>query len=151
LQCDETGSFYYEKKERAELRNIEGAGDQAIGDVSTWETIDADTKLFPGRMVGDRTGGAARIFVDDLASRLASCVLLTTDCHKEYLQAVEDAYWVGIDYAVLVRLHGPAVGAGNDSRYSPTRCTGSITGTVMGDSDRKHVWTSYVERQSLST
>jgi transposase-like protein len=54
------------------------------GDVWTWTAIDADTKLMPSWFVGGRDSDSAMIFVDDLASRLANRVQLTSDGHKAY-------------------------------------------------------------------
>ena len=36
------------------------------GDIWTWIAIDADTKLIPSYLVGDRTPSSARAFVEDL-------------------------------------------------------------------------------------
>ncbi len=56
--------------------------------------------------------------MEDLASRLAHRVQLTTDGHKAYLSAVENAFgWNGVDYAMLVKLYGPAIEG--TTRYSP--------------------------------
>ena len=41
----------------------------------------------------------------DLTSRLATRMQLTTDGHKPYLEAVEDAFGAEIDYAMLVKLY----------------------------------------------
>jgi hypothetical protein len=62
------------------------------GDVWTWTAIDADIKRIPSRFVGGRDSDAAIIFMDDLASRLANRVQLTSDGHKAYLEAVEGAF-----------------------------------------------------------
>lgn len=70
--------------------------------------ICADTKLIASWMVGTRDGDAAKVFIADLAGRLASRVQLTTDGHKVYLQAVEDAFGAKVDYAMLVKLYGCA-------------------------------------------
>ena len=43
-------------------------------------------------------------FIDDLTSRLAHRVQLTTDGHKPYLRAVEGAFGSEIDYAVLEKI-----------------------------------------------
>jgi hypothetical protein len=51
---------------------------------------------------------AAMIFMDDLAKRLANRVQLTSDGHKAYLEAVEGAFGSNIDYAMLVKVYGPA-------------------------------------------
>ena len=48
----------------------------------------------------------AKTFVDDLASRLANRVQLTTDGHKAYLDAIEDAFGNDIDYAMLIKTYG---------------------------------------------
>ena len=48
-------------------------------------------------MVGKRDADYAALFIGDLASRLANQVQLTTDGHKPYLQAVEDAFGGDVD------------------------------------------------------
>jgi hypothetical protein len=57
--------------------------------------------------MGKRDADAAAYFMEDLASRLASRIQLTTDGHKAYLTAVEGAFgWNGGDYAMLVNSMG---------------------------------------------
>jgi transposase-like protein len=90
------------------------------GDVWTWTAIDADTKLIPSWFVGGRDSDAAIIFMDDLASRLANRVQLTSDGHKAYLEAVEGAFGADVDYAQLVKLYGESPDA--EKRYSPAVC-----------------------------
>jgi hypothetical protein len=58
--------------------------------------------------VGGRDSDAAMVFMDDLAKRLANRVQLTSDGHKAYLEAVEGAFGGDIDYAMLVKVFGPA-------------------------------------------
>ncbi len=53
--------------------------------------IDADSKLIPSWAVGRRDAFTDHAFMLDLASRLANKVQLTTDGHKVYLEAVEEA------------------------------------------------------------
>ena len=76
---------------------------------------------------------------------------LTTDGHKPYLQAVEESFGCAIDYTVLIKQYG---GEGSnkhpETRYSPAECTGIRKETVTGNPDKKHVSTSYVERQNLT-
>ena len=60
----------------------------------------------------------------DLASRLKHRVQLTTDGHKPYLQAVDDAFGGEIDYAMLVKTYGNAQSTTDQRRYSPAECTG---------------------------
>ena len=86
--------------------------------------------------------------MDDLASRLANRVQLTTDGHKAYLEAVESAFGADIDYAMLVKLYGSS----NDSekRYSPAECIGAVKYRVEGNPDPDHVSTSYAVRNNLN-
>lgn len=74
----------------------------------TWTAIDADTKLIPSWFIGGRDSDAAIIFMDDLRSRLANRVQLTSDGHKAYLEAIEGAFGADVDYAQLVKLYGPS-------------------------------------------
>lgn len=92
---------------------------------------------------------SAKVFISDLASRLANRVQLTTDGHRAYLQAVEGAFGSDVDYAMLVKLYGTPAGRDNERRYSPAECTGAIKDVVNGKPEDHHVSTSYVERQNL--
>jgi len=90
-------------------------------------------------------------FMDDLRSRLANRVQLTTDGHKAYLEAVEGAFGGDVDYAMLVKMYGePSGGKGHERKYSPSECTGIRKRRVEGDPDIAHVSTSHVERQNLT-
>jgi hypothetical protein len=75
-------------------------------------------------------------------------VQITTDGHKAYLEAVENAFGADIDYAQLQKIYGAPTE--NDTRYSPAVCIGCDMKVVSGDPDPKHVSTSYVERQNLT-
>jgi IS1 family transposase len=103
IQVDEIWAFVYAKQKNVALAKAAPAN---AGDVWTWTAIDADTKLIPSWFVGGRDSDAAIIFMDDLASRLANRVQLTSDGHRAYLEAVEGAFGADIDYAQLVKLYG---------------------------------------------
>lgn len=93
---------------------------------------------------------AATAFIDDLASRLANRVQLTTDGHKPYLEAVESAFGNDIDYAKLVKIYGTDPVAKQEKRYSPAKFVESKCAIVTGNPDKKHISTSCVERQNLT-
>ena len=76
LQLDEIWSFVYAKQANApEAKRLAGEA----GDIWTWTAIDADTKLIPSWYVGHRDTDAAKVFVSDLAGRLAGRVQITSD------------------------------------------------------------------------
>ena len=143
VQCDEIWSFVYSKE-----KNVPVGMEGKAGDIWTWTAIDADSKLIVSWYVGDRSAVSAQEFMKDVASRLANRVQLTTDGHKAYLDAVDDAFSGMIDYAQLIKLYGED--AHGEKKYSPAVCTGTKRATVIGRPDEKHVSTSYVERQNLT-
>lgn len=144
IECDEIWSFVGAKAANIEPweRNSER------GDVWTWVAIDPDSKLVPSWLVGRRNTRTATIFMKDVASRLASRVQLTTDGHRPYLNAVEEAFGSEIDYSTLTKLYASAPEA--ERRYSPPVCTGAHKETVTGFPDASKASTSHVERQNLS-
>ena len=74
-------------------------------------------------------------------------VQLTTDQHRAYLTAVEDAF-AEVDYAQLHKLYTPAMET--EGRYSPPKCIGCREKVLRGRPDPDHISTSYVERQNLT-
>jgi len=146
IQCDEIWSFIAAKQKNV-TEKIRAKNPKA-GDAWTWTAICADTKLCVSFTAGDRSAVTAHPFMQDVASRLKFRVQLTTDGHRPYLSAVEDAFGGNVDYAMLVKIYGAP--AGDEKRYSPAECIGCIPTTVTGEPDPKHISTSYVERQNLS-
>jgi IS1 family transposase len=117
--------------------------------VWTWVAIDADTKLVPSWRVGPRNLGTAYDFMHDLADRLTDGIQLTTDGFKVYLEAVESAFYGGIDYAMLSKVYGVDPMA-DERRYSPAKILSTTTEVITGDPNPRHISTSYVERQNLT-
>lgn len=147
VQCDKIWSFTYAKQ-----KNVKAAKNapEGAGDTWTWTAMDSETKLVISWLVGGRDAEYALAFMDDLRERLANRVQLTTDGHKAYLDAVEEAFGADIDYAQLVKLYGEPESKGPERKYSPSVCTGAKKQHVMGSPDHKHVSTSHVERQNLT-
>src|SRR5665213_1043371 len=117
---------------------LSGEAQFGFGDVYTWTAIDADTKLIPCWHVGTRDADSAYAFIHDLASRLANRIQLTTDGHKAYIQAVEDAFGADIDFAQLIKLYGNAGQTKEDQRrYSPAECTGTEKRRIIGNPNIK--------------
>jgi IS1 family transposase len=149
VQCDEIWSFIAVKqKNRATSKR---ATDPTAGDCWTWTAIEVQSKLLISYLIGSRDAEFALMLMDDLRGRLANRVQLTTDGHRAYLQAVEDAFGADIDYAMLVKLYGePPSSPEAARRYSPAECVGARTENIAGNPDPKHVSTSYAERANLT-
>ncbi len=146
LQVDEVWSFVYSKQKNVPQDRL---GEFGAGDVWTFTAVDADTKLIPSFLIGSRDAESATEFMQDLASRLVNRVQLTTDGHKMYLSATEEAFHGAVDFAQLVKMYG-ADAAEGEKRYSPAVCIGCERTAVTGQPDPKHVSTSYVERSNLT-
>jgi IS1 family transposase len=144
IQADEIWSFCYGKDRNiTDEKKADGAGS-----LWTWTGIDADSKLIVSYLCGGRDASWARTFMEDLASRLATRVQITTDGHSAYLEAVEGAFGIEVDYAMLIKLYGSP--AAPETRYSPGECIGIETKVKAGNPDPRHISTSYVERQNLT-
>lgn len=146
VQCDEIWGFCYSKEKNVAPEN---KGVLGHGDVYTWTGIDADTKLMVSYMMGKRDAEYANAFMQDLASRLSNRVQLSTDGHKPYLEAVENAFHGDIDYAMLVKHYGPSSNT-DQHRYSPSEFVNAEPRKINGNPDINKVSTSYVERQNLT-
>lgn len=146
IQCDEIWSFCYAKQ-----KNVpeDKQGKFGYGDVWTFTAIDADTKLVPAWLVGLRNSDYAIAFVNDLKDRLANRIQLTTDGHRIYLEAIENAFGSKVDYAMLVKLYGSEYDS-EERKYSPAECIAAERHILQGNPNPKLISTSYVERQNLT-
>ncbi len=146
VEVDEIWSFTYAKQKNVKTAKAAPAN---AGDTWTWTAIDADSKMIVSYLVGGRDAEYAMWFMDDLRSRLANRVQLTSDGHKSYLEAVEGAFGADVDYAQQVKMYGNAPES-SKGRYSPAECTGIKKHRIEGEPDKKLVSTSYVERSNLT-
>lgn len=139
VQVDELWSFCYAKQ-----KNIpeEYQGEDGIGDVWTWVSICADTKIVPCWYVGNREWRSGYKLLADLKERLAERIQLTTDGYKAYPLVVESIFGQGIDYAQLVKQYDMV---GKRQRY-----IGAELKAVVGNPRPEHISTSFVERQNLT-
>jgi len=128
IQCDEIWSFNYAKQTNVATAKAAPAW---AGDVWTWTALDSDSKMIVSYLIGGRDGEYAMAFMDDLRQRLANRVQLTTDGHRAYLNAVDEAFCIDIDYAILVKLYGE--GPKTEARYSPSPCVGARSAKIIVD------------------
>jgi len=145
IQVDELWGWVGAKQKNLTPENVARG---AVGDIWLWTALDADTKLVPSWLLGDRNAPTARMFLLDLAGRLSSRVQLTSDGHGAYLRAVEGAFGYEVDYAQLQKLYGET--GESEKRYSPAQCIGCKRQELIGNPDPKYISTSFVERHNLS-
>jgi IS1 family transposase len=145
IQVDEIWSFCA-CKEKNVLPSRKGI--LGFGDVWTFTAIDQDTKLVPCWRIGHRDLNNASAFMEDLASRLATRVQLTSDGHRMYLDAVEHGFGPAVDFAQLQKLYGADPEA--QKRYSPAKCIGAVKAVIVGSPDPGSISTSHVERCNLT-
>jgi IS1 family transposase len=145
IQCDEIWAFCYAKEKNVPQ---DKKGQFGYGDVWTFTALDADTKLIPSWYIGRRDAVCATEFMKDLADRLKNRVQLTTDGHKMYLEAVEDAFGSEIDFSQLVKIYGNT--EESQKRYSPAQCIGTEKIKINGNPQKENISTSFVERQNLT-
>jgi len=146
VEVDEIWSFTYAKQKNVKTAK---AAPENAGDTWTWTAIDADSKMIVSYLVGGRDAEYAMWFMDDLRSRLANRVQLTSDGHRAYLEAVEGAFGSDVDYAQLIKIYGNAP-VSFKGRYSTADCTGIKKRAIEGRPDKSLVSTSYVERANLT-
>lgn len=133
VEVDEIWGFVGAKAKNAKPE-LKEAGEQ--GDAWLWVATCAETKLVPCWLVGTRDAETANDFIADLAERLSNRIQLTSDGHKPYLQAVENAFGDDVDFAQLVKMFGSSPESAK-GRYSPAECTGIKKTTITGKPDEK--------------
>lgn len=146
IQADEIWNFCY-----AKAKNVpdEHKGTFGYGDVWTWVAIDAETKLVPSWLVGERVLGDCWTFIEDVKNRVDGRMQISTDAHQTYRGVVPLVFEPGdVDWAQLVKKYQTT--HRGEGRYSPPICVGADKRPMLGDPDPVHVSTSYVERQNLS-
>ena len=103
LQCDEIWEFV-----GAKAKNVTPEKKAAgWGDIWTWTGHRCGyqtNRLVPCRR--SRAADGLKDFMEDCAKRIRNRVQITTDGHKVYLEAVENAFGADIDYAQLQKIYG---------------------------------------------
>jgi IS1 family transposase len=144
IQADEIWTFVGKKEKRI----TEGDNPEAVGDQYVFVAMDSETKIVPCYRVGKRNAANTWYFVQDLQERLAHRVQLTTDGFKPYLNAVDDAFGMDVDYAMLIKTYQE--GSQTDKRYSPGEFVNALPIPVTGTPKPYLISTSHIERQNLT-
>ena len=143
VQVDEVWGYIGKKQ-----RHLRPGDSPDMGDVWTFISLDADTKVVPCYRVGKRDLANARAFLNDLSGRLSNRVQLSADALSAYVQAAEESFGSEVDFGQIVKSYeAEPIGPG---RYSPPKVTAVNRWAVMGRPDPSHISTSYIERSNLT-
>lgn len=144
LEVDELWCFCHAKD-----RNIpdELQGRRGVGSIWTWVSMDTDSKFVVNWLTGTRSAEDANQFMGDLSRRLKNRVQITSDGHKPYVEAVENAFGSEVDFALLVKMYG---NDNPDSGKKRAVCVGTQTQVVAGNPNPRLISTSLIERQNLT-
>jgi transposase-like protein len=72
----------------------------------TFCAIDAETKLMPVFKVGKRNYVTANAFVSDVASRVKNRPQISSDGLRAYVEAVENAFGMNVDFGMIIKNNG---------------------------------------------
>ena len=112
--------------------------------------IDADSKLVPSFVVGQRDRETAKAFVADVAGRMNNRVQISTDGLSAYVDAISEAFGRDVDFAQIVKTYG-SVETTNNRRYSAPEFVSSEKHVIIGRPKKDLISTSYVERLNATT
>jgi len=145
IEVDEIWGFIGAKQKNARRAGV-------YGDVWTFIGLDSDSKLIPSFLVGKRDAYHAKAFMDDLASRMAMRVQVSSDALAAYPDAFERSFGTGADYGQIVKTYS-VTPLGNSAapaaiRYSPAEVVKVERTAVSGTPDMARITTSHIEKQN---
>jgi IS1 family transposase len=143
VEIDEIWGFIGAKRKNAQRAGV-------YGDVWTFIALDSDSKLIPSFIVGKRDAYHSKMFMDDLASRLAMRVQISSDSLATYPDAFERSFGTEADYGQIVKTFSvtPLGSAAAAVRYSPAEVVKVERTVVSGTPDVTRITTSHVEKQN---
>src|SRR5437867_10042089 len=102
VQLDEIWGFVGKKQ-----KNLKPGDDyRKVGDVWTFISVDADSRMVPNYFIGKRDSYSANCFVEDLAQRLNSeRVQVSSDALRAYVDAIERGFGCEVDYGQIVKTY----------------------------------------------
>ncbi len=144
IQVDEIWCYVGKKQRHLTLDD----DPHRCGDFWTFVALDPESKIIPAFRVGKRDLTTATAFMNDVASRLANRVQLSSDALAAYVEATEDAFGPCVDYGQIVKSYeAEPIGAG---RYSPPHVVSTRRTPIVGQPDPDKICTSHIERSNLT-
>jgi IS1 family transposase len=145
IEVDEIWGFIGAKKKKV----TEAHEGMNYGDVWTFIALDADSKLIPSFVVGKRDAYHAKMFMEDLASRLIRRVQLSSDGLSAYIDAVDYGFGSGVDYGQIVKTYSVTDLTNTTAgKYSPAEVVKAEKTIIMGMPDLTRISTSHIEKQN---
>jgi len=145
IQLDELWGFVGKKQ-----KHVTETDSNDLGDVWTFVSIDAESKVVPAFRVGKRDGQTANAFVQDLASRLPNRVQISTDALAAYVDAIERGFGGDVDYGQIVKTFDSTDPLPASRRYSPPEVVSVRKTIIVGNPNKDLISTSYIESQNLT-
>ena len=146
LQFDEVWGFIGKKE-----RHVRPDDDPQYGDVWTFCAIDAETKLVPSFKCGKRNLATAKVFVEDVQSRMANRVQISADALRAYQDAIEQTFGADVDFGQIIKTYEHDHAQHPELKYSAPRFVSVEKRSVTGSPDMDLVSTSYIERLNATT
>ena len=144
LEFDEIWGFVGKKE-----RNAKEGDTYEVGSVWTFCAIDADTKLVPCFVMGQRDRNTTNAFVQEVAARVTGRVQVSTDGWASYPEAIRRAFGKNVDYGQIIKVYGTY--SFGERRYSTSGVIAAPKNIQEGRPDPARISTSYVERLNAST
>lgn len=145
LQCDEIYCHVGKRQHKLDQKQL---SDRFIGEKYVFVPMDGETKLIPCFRLGKRTSQNARSIMMELSTRIVTRFKLSTDAFPGYYEAVDRVFGEDVDYGVLQKSYENE--PQEVHRYSPGKIIRATKMSMIGEPERKHISTSYSERQNLT-
>ena len=110
--------------------------------------MDAETKLIPTFLIGKRNQINSVSIMKELQYRITNRFQLTTDSFAPYFNAVDTVFGEDVDYGQIHKEYRED--NKGEKRYSPAQIVRVIISPLIGQPQKKHISTSYIERQNLT-
>ncbi len=146
LELDEIWTFCRKKQNRL---NDEEKRNDSIGDQFVFYAIEPTSKFVPTWVIGKRNSQNTLVFIKQIKSTLnGNRPQISTDSFPAYINAIDRVFGCDVDYAIITKDYDSVhTGPG---RYSPPKVSGCKKVIIIGNPNREHICTSYIERSNLT-
>lgn len=147
IELDEQWDFVAKKQ-----RHVQDGDPDSYGDAWVFIALAATQKAVLSYRVGKRSMENTEALARDLRSRIINRPQVTSDGYAPYLGAVEAAFGLDVDYAMLTKKYVSDSNLPDAAhRYSPGHVAGVDKVMIRGNPREELISTSYVERFNLSS